>query len=57
MNNLSPKAAHSRRGQAGRASPPSNRARPATPSGMSERAQIGLAALCMFGITFMAFSA
>lgn len=29
---LIPKAAHPRRGQAGRASPPSNRARPATTS-------------------------
>lgn len=29
---ITPKAAHPRRGQAGRASPPSNRARPAIPS-------------------------
>lgn len=36
---------------------PLSPARPATPSGMSEQAQIVIAALCLFGIIFMAFSA
>ncbi len=52
-----PKAARTRRGQAGRVSPPVEPTRPATIANHREALDIAFAGLCLFAITFMAFAA